>query len=74
MSVLTWNYNLWAEAMRWYQVFLFSQVIDEADRMMEDILRHDWLRTVVKAAYTEVPDAYFSSNRSEPPPQLTMHR
>ena len=73
-SVHTVSAALWADAMQADSTFLLLQVIDEADRMMEDILRHDWLRTVVKAAYSENPDAYFSSDRTDPPPQLTIDR
>ncbi|XP_076471080.1 ATP-dependent RNA helicase DDX51-like [Babylonia areolata] len=42
-------------------------VIDEADRMMEDI-KHDWLSVVETAAYTTAPQAYRPMSRSLPGP------
>ncbi|KAL8624750.1 hypothetical protein ACOMHN_002445 [Nucella lapillus] len=45
-------------------------VIDEADRMMEDI-KHDWLAVVETAAYTPNPRAYRPLARAPPGP-LTM--
>lgn len=42
-------------------------VIDEADRMMEDI-KQDWLATVETAAFTAAPLAYFPLSRTQPGP------
>ncbi|KAK7481852.1 hypothetical protein BaRGS_00026878 [Batillaria attramentaria] len=42
-------------------------VVDEADRMMEDI-KQDWLVTVETAAFTAAPLAYFPLSRTPPGP------